>query len=119
KKIKKAVGYFKTPSWFRLVKKGSTFELFSSTDGLCWDKRYEKQISTLSTARFYGIALSSGGSSITATSTFENVKIIPAPSDVNRECERAKEDSWATPTNWVIPNATIDSNVQWKYRTTN
>lgn len=115
--IKQSVGNFKTPGWFRLIKKSDTFTFYSSIDGSCWDKRYEKKIPELATTAYYGIALSSGDTTVTATSTLRNLKIEPAHSNVNRNCSRATQDSWAAPTSWIIPTGKVDQNVEWRYTT--
>jgi regulation of enolase protein 1 (concanavalin A-like superfamily) len=70
------------PFWLKLVRSGSTFTAYSSTDGISWTQLGSQTI-TMAQNVYIGLAVSSGSTSSLSTATFDNVSIStpsnPAP----------------------------------------
>lgn len=63
-----------TPYWVRLVRSGSTFTGYYSSDGVTWTQQGTVTISMASNA-YIGLVVSSRSSSVLATATFDNVSV--------------------------------------------
>ncbi len=71
-----------TPYWLKLVRSGSSFTGYISTDGFDWVQIATSTI-TMATNAYIGLAVANGGSTTVETATFDNVSVsstaIPAP----------------------------------------
>jgi hypothetical protein len=71
------------PSWVKLVRSGSTFTGYCSSDGVNWVQIGSSQTISMQQNVYFGMALSSDDNSSLATATFDNVSInsaaAPAP----------------------------------------
>jgi regulation of enolase protein 1 (concanavalin A-like superfamily) len=63
------------PYWVKLVRSGSTFTGYASTDGLNWVQVGTPQTITMAQNVYIGLALSANNNSVLATATFDNVAI--------------------------------------------
>jgi RHS repeat-associated protein len=71
------------PYWLKLVRSGSTFSEYTSTDGVNWTESGTTETITMAQNVYIGLAVNSGSNSATATAVFDNVSISstanPAP----------------------------------------
>ena len=71
------------PYWVKVVRSGSTFSGFASSDGVNWVQVGTSQTITMATNVFIGLAVSSDSNTSLATATFDNVSVnstaSPAP----------------------------------------
>ena len=71
------------PYWAKLVRSGSTFSSYGSTDGVNWTQVGSSQTVSMAQNAYVGLAVDSGSTSSLATATFDNVSInssaAPAP----------------------------------------
>jgi hypothetical protein len=71
------------PYWVKVVRSGSTFNSFSSLDGLNWAQFGTTQTINMGQNVYIGLAVSSGSTSSLATATFDSVAVnsaaTPAP----------------------------------------
>jgi RHS repeat-associated protein len=63
------------PIWLKLVRTGSTFSGYASTDGFNWTQIRTSQTITMASNVYIGLGVSSGSTSALATATFDNVSI--------------------------------------------
>ena len=63
------------PSWVKLVRSGSTFTGYASTDGVNWVQVGSSQTISMAQNVYIGVALSSDNNASLATATFDNVSI--------------------------------------------
>ncbi len=69
-------GTFSPPQWLRVVRSGSTFTAYRSSNGTSWTSIGSKSIS-MSSSAFIGLGVTSRSSSRLNTSTFDQVKPTP------------------------------------------
>jgi hypothetical protein len=62
--------------WLKVVRTGSSFEGFSSPDGIVWTSVGSQTIS-MGSSVFIGLAVTSHNDGILCTATFENVTATP------------------------------------------
>jgi RHS repeat-associated protein len=71
------------PCWVKLVRSGSSFSHYQSTDGVNWTQIGTSQTISMAQSVYVGLAVSSDNNSSLATATFDNVSISttasPAP----------------------------------------
>ncbi len=75
-----------TPEWVQLIRSGSSFTPYFSTDGQKWVQFAAPQTVSMGTTALAGLAVTSHSSSLASAATFSNVTIgttIAAPGDVN------------------------------------
>lgn len=63
------------PYWVKLVRSGSTFSGYASTDGVNWVQVGTAQTINMAQNVYIGLALSANNNSVLATATFDNVSI--------------------------------------------
>lgn len=69
-------GVIALPYWVRVIRNGSSFSSYYSTDGTTWVQRGTTQtVSMSSTSYFAGIAVASASTGTTCTATIDNVSI--------------------------------------------
>ncbi len=66
------------PYWVKLVRSGSTFSSYASSDGLNWVPVGGSQTISMAQSVYIGLAVSSNATSSLATATFDNVSISTA-----------------------------------------
>jgi RHS repeat-associated protein len=71
------------PYWVELVRSGSTFTAYMSSDGVSWTQVGSSETISMATNVYIGLAVSSDDASYMTTATFDNVSInstaLPAP----------------------------------------
>jgi YD repeat-containing protein len=71
------------PLWMKLVRSGSTFTAYESTDGVDWTQLGSSVGITMATSVYVGLFANSGDTSTLGTATFDNVSVSqsssPAP----------------------------------------
>ena len=68
-----ALGTGSIPAWLKLVRQGAMLSVFSSVDGITWALKSSEAIN-LPSSVYIGLALS-GGTSLSATATLDNVRL--------------------------------------------
>ena len=68
------------PYWLKLVRSGSTFTTWRSSDGENWTQVGSSQSISMATNVYVGLSLSSGSTSSTYTATFDNVSLSSSTS---------------------------------------
>ncbi len=78
-----SLGGVSLPYWVKVVRSGSSFSSYSSTDGVNWVPLGSSQTLSMAQTVYVGLAVNSGSSSALATATFDNVSLstpsAPAP----------------------------------------
>ncbi len=67
------------PYWFRLVRQGSMFSAYASSDGASWSQVGSPATIPMATAVYVGLAVSAEASSGLTTATLDNVTLINQP----------------------------------------
>jgi regulation of enolase protein 1 (concanavalin A-like superfamily) len=71
------------PYWVKLVRSGSTFSGYASTDGVNWVQVGTTQTISMAQNVYIGLAVSANNNSVLATATFDNISVnsgaAPAP----------------------------------------
>jgi RHS repeat-associated protein len=68
------------PYWVKVVRSGSTFSSFTSSDGVNWTQLGSNQTISMAQSTYVGLAVNSGTTSGTATAAFDSVSISPTSS---------------------------------------
>ena len=68
------------PSWIKLVRSGTTFSGYTSSNGVDWTQISTSKTITMAQSVYVGIAVSSGSTSSLLTANFDNVSISTAVS---------------------------------------
>ena len=63
-------------AWVRLVRTGNTIYGYTSTDGVTWNSVGSQNV-TMASNVYFGLAVASGSSTTSNTSTFSNVLLVP------------------------------------------
>ena len=92
-----ATGSLVAPYWVKLVRSGSTFAGYRSSDGINWTQQGTTATITMATTAYVGLALTSHNSSTLCTATFDNVT---APGWANPIPPNAPASLTAIVTNW-------------------
>ena len=75
--------YLSLPYWAKLVRSGSTFSAYQSSDGMNWVQIGSSVTINMAANAYVGLAVASGSNTSLATATFDNVSISsttsPAP----------------------------------------
>lgn len=64
------------PYWVKLVRSGSAFSGYASTDGITWTQLGTPQTVSMATNAYVGLAVASGSNSNLSTATFDNVSVV-------------------------------------------
>ena len=67
------------PAWVKLVRSGSSFSGYRSSDGVNWTQVGSSQTITMAQNAYVGLVVSSQSTSSLATATFDNVSVSNAP----------------------------------------
>jgi RHS repeat-associated protein len=68
-------GSLSLPYWVKLVRSGSTFAAYRSTDGATWTQTGSTQTITMAQNVYIGLAVSDGSTTALATATFDNISV--------------------------------------------
>ncbi len=63
------------PVWLKLVRSGSTFNGYTSTDGVNWSQIGTSDTISMAQNVYVGLAVSSGSTTVPVTATFDNVSV--------------------------------------------
>jgi Bacterial Ig domain len=102
------------PGWVRLVREGSLFTAYQSTDGSTWTLVGADTLSYLPSMMYVGLAVTSSSNSATATATFTNVVVRPYNPGKNQAptVTLSSPSAWATftaPANITLTAAASDA----------
>jgi len=79
-----SVGSVTLPNWLKLVRSGSVFTMYGSTNGVNWTQLGTSQTVTMAQNVYLGLAVSNRNTSTLAAATFDNVSLTtPAPPSPN------------------------------------
>src|SRR3989454_2458690 len=67
------------PYWLKLIRSGSTFYAYGSTDGVSWAQICTTQTISMATNVYVGLAVNSNNTTALATATFDNVSLTVGP----------------------------------------
>ena len=68
---------YTAPAWVRLVRAGSTFTAYTSSDGSAWTQIGSASI-PMATSAYVGLAVTAHNNSVLNSSSFDNVAVIPS-----------------------------------------